>query len=68
VNALVLLYVHKDIPIHVPSVVDRFAANHPRRMLLSDYTTETASVSDNSNAKETDQTTFKPLSLASLIT
>jgi hypothetical protein len=57
-NALVLLYVHKDIPIHVPSVVDRFAANYPGRMLLSDCTIETASASDNSDAKETDYTTF----------
>lgn len=33
-NALILLYVHKDIPIDAESVVDMFARKHARRMLL----------------------------------
>ena len=49
-NALVLLYVHKDIPLHLPLCLNRFAAQHPRRMLLSDLTTEATSILDNSDS------------------
>ena len=45
-NALVLLYVLKDIPLHLPSISDRFAVQHPRTMMLSDLTTETTSYSN----------------------
>ena len=33
-NALVLLYVHKDIDIDENEIVDMYASRHPRRMLL----------------------------------
>jgi hypothetical protein len=33
-NALMLLYVHKDILLEYGEIIRRFAAQHPRRMLL----------------------------------
>ena len=33
-NALVLLYIHKSLPLDLDRVLDRFATAHPRRMLL----------------------------------
>ena len=35
-NALILLFVHKDIALDHQQVVARFAKKHPRRMLLVD--------------------------------
>ena len=35
-NDLILLYVHKDIPLQYCQIVDRFAAKAPRRMRLID--------------------------------
>jgi hypothetical protein len=34
-NALMLLYIHSDIPVHYGMVVNRFSQLHPRKMLLS---------------------------------
>jgi hypothetical protein len=34
VNALILLYVHKDIEIDISKVVEMYARQYPRRMLL----------------------------------
>ena len=31
-NALLLLYIHKDIDINICKIVDMFAQKHPRRM------------------------------------
>ena len=31
-NALLLLYIHKDTDIHICKIVDMFAPKHPRRM------------------------------------
>ena len=42
-NALVLLFIHKAIPINLDAVVDRFARAHPRRMLLINPTLEESS-------------------------
>ena len=33
-NALILLYVHKDIEIDISKVVEMYARQYPRRMLL----------------------------------
>ena len=33
-NALVLVYVHKDIELDLDKIIDIFARRHPRRMLL----------------------------------
>jgi hypothetical protein len=33
-NALVLLFCHKSVPLNLEAVVNRFATTHPRRMLL----------------------------------
>ena len=33
-NALVLMYIHKDIYIDVDQIIDMFARKHPRKMLL----------------------------------
>ena len=33
-NALVLLFIHKDIKININSIIDMYANKHPRRMLL----------------------------------
>ena len=38
-NSLMLLYIHKDIALDYDSVIDSFAAKHPRR--LSDYKIKT---------------------------
>ena len=35
-NSLMLLYIHKDIALDYDSVIDSFAAKHPRRLLLQD--------------------------------
>lgn len=35
-NALLLLFIHRDIPVDVDEVVDIFAKKHPRRMRLLD--------------------------------
>ena len=35
-NDLILLFVHKDIPLDYPKIVDRFAVRAPRRMKLVD--------------------------------
>ena len=35
-NDLLLLYVHKDIPLNYAQIVDDFAAKAPRRMKLTD--------------------------------
>ena len=42
-NALVLLFIHKAIPINLDAVVDRFARSHPHRMLLINPTLEESS-------------------------
>jgi hypothetical protein len=34
-NALMLLYIHRDIPIDYSKVLDMFSAAHPRRMKLT---------------------------------
>ena len=34
-NDLILLFVHKDIPLDVEAVIDRFARMKPRRMALT---------------------------------
>ena len=34
-NDLILLYVHKDVPLDYDLVLDSYANDHPRRMLLS---------------------------------
>ena len=34
-NALLLLFIHKDVPINYQAVVDAFARKKPRRMLLT---------------------------------
>jgi len=33
-NALLLMYVHKDIQIDINKIVDKFAGKHPRKMML----------------------------------
>ena len=33
-NALILLFVHKDMPIDIGKIIDIFASNNLRRMLL----------------------------------
>ena len=33
-NALILLYVHKDIPLPIDAVIDMYAGQYPRRMLF----------------------------------
>ena len=33
-NALVLMYVHKDIELDLDKIIDIFARRHPRRMIL----------------------------------
>ena len=33
-NALMLLYIHKDIQINYPNIIDIYANRYPRRMLL----------------------------------
>jgi hypothetical protein len=33
-NALVLLFVHKDIPLHYDTIINLYAQRHPRRMLF----------------------------------
>ena len=33
-NALMLMYVHRDIPINFEKIIDEFASSNPRRMLL----------------------------------
>ena len=33
-NALVLMYVHKDIELDLDKIIDIFARRHPRRMVL----------------------------------
>lgn len=38
-NSLMLLYVHKDIPLNYDTVIDIFAAKQPRRMLLQNFCT-----------------------------
>ena len=35
-NSLILLYVHKDIPLNYDAVVDLYASRYPRRMTLLD--------------------------------
>ena len=39
-NALLLLFVHKDIAINLDKIVDIFSRKKPRRMLLNDPLTE----------------------------
>ena len=34
-NALLLLYIHKDVPLDYDEIVDSYAYSHPRRMILS---------------------------------
>jgi len=34
-NALLLMYVHKDIQIDINKIVDKFAGKHPRKMMLT---------------------------------
>ena len=34
-NDLILLYVHKDVPLDYDSVLDSYANDHPHRMLSS---------------------------------
>ena len=33
-NALLLLFIHKERPLDMEAVINRFAAQHPRRLLL----------------------------------
>ena len=33
-NALVLLFVHKDIQLDIDAVINMYARRHPRRMIL----------------------------------
>ena len=33
-NALMLLYIHKDIQINYPKIIDIYANRYPRRMLF----------------------------------
>ena len=35
-NALMLLYVHKDIELNIDAIVDSYSRKYPRRMLLID--------------------------------
>ena len=35
-NDLLMLFVHKDIPVDYGAVIDLFALKHPRRMMLVD--------------------------------
>ena len=43
-NDLILLFVHKDIPLDVEAVIDRFARMKPRRMALTNALTATDAV------------------------
>ena len=43
-NDLILLFVHKDIPLDVEVVIDRFAGMKPRRMALTNALTATDAV------------------------
>ena len=35
-NALMLLYVHKDIELNIDAIIDSYSRKYPRRMLLMD--------------------------------
>ena len=35
-NALMLLYVHKDIELNIDAIIDSYSLKYPRRMLLID--------------------------------
>ena len=33
-DALILMYIHKDIPLDYDNIIERYAVKHPRRMKL----------------------------------